>query len=71
MRDFTKAQAKRWVAQELRRHETPESARERIEQEKRLNLLLADELEELDAQCPNSKWAHEELVRRLQLIVSG
>ena len=65
MTDFTPRQARQWVAQELAKNTTPNSIAARIQSERRM--LAVIESGKLPA-MPNSKWAHEELLRRLQEV---
>lgn len=68
MSDFTKAQAKRWVAQEAAKHTTPESIRERIAAEKK----QAEDpvMKKISANFPNSTQAHLDLIAVLEAKLS-
>jgi hypothetical protein len=65
MTDFTPKQARQWVEQELGKHTTPQSAARRIAAEKQMLAIIQGRTL---ADMPNSEWAHNELVRRLQQV---
>jgi len=61
MKDFTRAQAERWVEQELAKV-TRENFQSRLASERRMIEFTAPPP---FPPMPNSKWAHEELARRI------
>lgn len=64
MKDFTKAQALQWVAQESMKATTPEKIAARIKSERTMIAVAAT----MDPPLPNSAWAHRELLRRLEKL---
>ena len=62
--DFTKAQAKRWVAQELAKHTTVDSIKDRIKTEEE----QADDpiMKVVAAKLPISTQAHVDLIAALK-----
>ena len=69
IRDFTKAQAKRWVEQEFNKYrgKDAEAIRERIRSEEAVEAFYAKQ-PGFKPSLPNSTWAHEELLRQLKAI---
>lgn len=60
--DFSRTEAERWVEQEFAKHNTRGSIIARIDSEERSMKMFAL----LPGDWTNSKWAHNELVRRLR-----
>lgn len=64
VQDFTPEEAALWVEQEFAKHQTPESASERIASEERMAAMFGS----TGDRFPNSTQAHSTLMARLQEI---